>query len=94
MCGPVGSWSIAETCLGLSGGPRGIDERGTVAGLLLLYPPLNLVVRHVVTNLHELGPRHDSFVSLLSVDWVRGVLDYGLQMGETVTHLWGREGEM
>ena len=59
--------------------------------LLLLNPPLNLVVGNIVTNLHELSPRHDSLISLLRVHWLRGVLDDGFEVGQTVPDLW-REG--
>lgn len=34
--------------LGVARGAGGIDECRTVAGLLLLYPPLDLVIRDVL----------------------------------------------
>ena len=83
-------FQCSSSYLGLSGGARGVDEGGTVTRFLLLNPPLDLIVGHVVTNLHELRPRHHPLVPLLCVHWLWGVLDYGFQVRETVTHLQDR----
>ena len=55
--------------------------------LLLFDPPLDLVVRDITANLHELLPRHDPLVSLLGVNGFRRVLYDGLQVRESISNL-------
>jgi len=48
-CGRPGDIVMADhDALGVPSSTRGVDQCRTVAGLLLLYPPLHLVVRHVL----------------------------------------------